>query len=346
MHHLSSTTNSLSGLTRTFSRVETVIRCDKKYELTTASDIGKAQTLISKEAVPFLFRQVDQLENAIEAIRTAHEALSRRVEEQKAEYAQLTEDEASMTELQNSVRAEQTALSDIQTNLLNTKSLVVAKERDLAELTRVRSASKQRSAHVEDASRVDAELIKTRRMVAEIDHEMAGIPSDDQIQDLRDSGDKYVVLDRLREQLAGCAAGAVDAAVAGRIEEAMGTLELLENKVFVPWWDANTSLQTERLGYLSRLLRYFFKDHGATMQAIIEILLDHQGMSVDDLRRELSATGQAANELPLLINHLKGIGAVTTETATVAGKQVMTIQLDFGGLDDESGEPEAMDTGA
>ncbi|KAJ2785581.1 hypothetical protein GGI15_001854 [Coemansia interrupta] len=343
--NLSSTTNSLSGLTRTFSRVETVIRCDKKYELTTASDINKAQTLISKEAVPFLFRQVDQLENAIEAIRAAHEALSLRVDEQKAEYKQLIEDEASMTELQNSIRAEQASLSDIQTNLLNAKSLVVAKERDLAELMRARSASKQRSAQVEDASRVDAELIKTRRMIAEIEHEMAGIPSDDQIQDLRDDSDKYLVLDRLREQLAGCATGAVDSAVAARMEEALGTLELLENKVFVPWWDANTSLQAERLGYLSRLLKYFFKDHGATMQAIIEILLDHQAMSVDDLRRELSATGQAANELPLLINHLKSIGAVTTETATVAGKQVMTIQLDFGGLDDESGEPEAMDTG-
>ncbi|KAJ2389658.1 hypothetical protein GGI05_003439, partial [Coemansia sp. RSA 2603] len=342
--NLSSTTNSLSGLTRTFSRVETVIRCDNKYELTTASDINKAQTLISKEAVPFLFRQVDQLENAIEAIRAAHEALSLRVSEQNAEYQQLLVDEANMTTLQNSIRAEQASLSEIQTNLLNTKSLVAAKERDLAELTRARSASKQRSARVEDASKVDAELIKTRRMIAEIDHEMAGIPSDDQMQELRDDADKYLVLDRLRELLAGCSSAPVDPGVAARIEEAMGTLELLENKVFVPWWDANTSLQTERLGYLSRLLRYFFKDQGATMHAIIEILLDHQSMNVDDLRRELSAAGQPANELPLLIAHLKSIGAVTTETTTVAGKQVMTIQLDFGGLDDEPTESDAMDT--
>ncbi|KAJ2453090.1 hypothetical protein GGF42_003888, partial [Coemansia sp. RSA 2424] len=45
--------------------------------------------------------------------------------------------------------------------------------------------------------------------------------------------------------------------------------------------------------------------------------------------------------LPLLITHLKKIGAVTTETSAVAGKQVMTVQLDFSGLDD--GEEVATD---
>ncbi|KAJ2636330.1 hypothetical protein GGF40_003070 [Coemansia sp. RSA 1286] len=337
------TTSSLSSLTRGFSRVQTVIRCERKYELTTASDINKAQTLISKEAVPFLFRQVDQLENAIEAIRAAHESLGQRVEEQKAEYNQLIEDEASMADLQTSIRNEQTALSDVQTNLLNAKSLVAAKERDLAELTKARSMSKQKNTVLEEASKIDAEVIRTRRLLAEVDHEIAGIPVDNQIQDLKDDADKYLVLERLRELLGQFAEGAVDQNMAMRIDEAMGTLELLENKIFVPWWDSNTSLQTERLGYLSRLLRYFFKDHGTTMQAIIEVLLDHQSMTVDELRRELSTTGQATTELPLLINHLKSIGAVTTETATVGGKQVMSIQLDFSGLEDHE-EQHDMDT--
>ncbi|KAJ1829067.1 hypothetical protein LPJ56_000667 [Coemansia sp. RSA 2599] len=342
--NLASTTSSLSGLTRGFPRVETVIRCERKYELTTASDISKAQTLISKEAVPFLFRQVDQLENAIEAIRAAHESLGQRVEEQKAEYSQLIEDEASMADLQTSIRDEQAALSDVQTNLLNAKSLVAAKERDLAELTKARSMIKQKNSVLEEASKLDAEIIRTRRLVADIDHEIAGIPTDNRIQDLKDDADKYMVLELLREQLGRFTEGAVDENMAARIDEAMDTLELLENKVFVPWWDSNTSLQTERLGYLSRLLRYFFKDHGATMQAIIEILLDHHSMAVDELRRELSTTGQATTELPLLINHLKSIGAVATETASVGGKQVMSIQLDFGGLEDH--EEHAMDTDA
>ncbi|KAJ1900442.1 hypothetical protein LPJ66_001460 [Kickxella alabastrina] len=332
--NLNNATKSLSSLTRTFPRVETVIRCEKKYDLTTATDINKAQTLISKEAVPFLFRQVDQLENAIEAIRAAHESLGQKVEDQKAEYSQLIDDEASMVELQNNLKAEQSALSDAQANLLNAKSLLATKERDLAELTRARSAVRQKSAILDEATRVDAEIIKTRRAIADIEHEMSGIPTDDLIQDSSDGTDKYVVLDCLREQLSCITDAVVDEKMDACIENAMGTIELLENKVFVPWWDSNTSLQTERLGYLSRLLRYFFKDHGTTMQAIIEVLLDHQAMTVEDLRRELSTTGQATTELPLLINHLKTIGAVTTETTTVAGKQVMTIQLDFSGLEE------------
>ncbi|KAJ2316265.1 hypothetical protein IWW51_005679, partial [Coemansia sp. RSA 2702] len=137
---------------------------------------------------------------------------------------------------------------------------------------------------------------------------------------------------KLREQLALVPESAVDEQMGEFIDNAMDTLELLENKVFVPWWDSNASVQTERMGFITRLLRYFYKDHGSTMQAIVETLLDHQSMTVDDLRRELSSTGHATNELPLLIGHLKTIGAVISDTTTVAGKQIMTVQLDFDGL--------------
>ncbi|KAJ2007318.1 hypothetical protein H4R26_000849 [Coemansia thaxteri] len=344
MGALQNTTSSLSKLCRTFPRVETVIRCERKFDLTTASDINKAQTLISKEAVPFLFRQVDQLETAIEVIRAAHESLGHKVEEQKTEYAQLVEDEATMSSLQKTIKAEQTALSDVQANLLNAKSLVVSKERDLAELNRARSNVRQNSAILEEVSKADAEIIKLRRMITDIDHETAGIPVDAQIQESGDDdAEKYLVLDNLRELLSCCADLTVDESVAAFIDRSMGTLELLENKVLVPWWDKNSSVQTERMGYITRLLRYFFKDHGATMQAVTEILLDHQAMNTEDLRRELSSTGHATADLPLLITHLKRIGAVTTETSTVAGKQVMTVQLDFGGLDDSDGAVAADD---
>ncbi|KAJ2755241.1 hypothetical protein GGI19_001813 [Coemansia pectinata] len=335
LNSLYTATSSLSSLCRTFPRVETVIRCERKYDLTTASDINKAQTLISKEAVPFLFRQVDQLETAIEVIRAAHESLGQKVEEQKVEYAQLVEDEASMSGLQKSIKAEQALLSDVQANLLNVKSQVASKERDLAELNRARSSVRQNSSILDEASKADADIIKLRRMIADVEHETAAIPLDAQIQESADdNADRYLVLDNLREQLSCCTDLAVDDSVAALIDRSLGTLELLENKVFVPWWDKSTSTQTERMSYLARLLRYFFKDHGATMHAITEILLDHQTMTTDDLRRELSSTGHATTELPLLITHLKKIGAVTTSTSAVAGKQVMTVQLDFGGLDD------------
>ncbi|KAJ2855535.1 hypothetical protein GGI22_004106, partial [Coemansia erecta] len=120
---LQSATTSLTSLTKGFPRVGTVIRCERKYELTTASDINKAQSLISKEAVPFLFRQVDQLESAIEAIRVAHEALGQRVENQMAEHKQLLDDEQAMSEVQQAVRKEHVAMADVQANLLNAKSL-------------------------------------------------------------------------------------------------------------------------------------------------------------------------------------------------------------------------------
>ncbi|KAJ1825132.1 hypothetical protein GGH91_000081 [Coemansia sp. RSA 2671] len=339
--NLSATTSSLASLCRTFPRVETVIRCERKYDLTTASDISRAQNLISKEAVPFLFRQVDQLETAIEVIRAAHESLGQRVEEQKIEYAQLMEDEASMSNLQKSVKAELALLSDVQANLLNVKSQVVAKERDLAELNRARSNVRQNSSILEEASKVDADIIRLRRKITEVEHETAAIPLDAQIQESADdNADRYLVLGYLREQLACCADLAVDDSVAAYIDRSLGTLELLKNNVFVPWWDKSTSTQTERMGYLARLLRYFFKDHGATMHAIIDILLELQTMTTDDLRRELSSTGHATTELPLLITHLKKIGAVTTTTSsTAAGKQVMTVQLDFSGLDgDDEGD--------
>ncbi|KAJ1958187.1 hypothetical protein GGI12_004796 [Dipsacomyces acuminosporus] len=331
---LRSTTNSLASLTQTFPRVATVIRCEKKYDLTTASDINKAQDLISKEAVPFLFRQVDQLENAIEAIRASHETLGQRIEGQQAEFSQLTEDEASMSELQKSTKKEQSTLSDVQANLLNAKSLLATKERELAECQRLSSNIKVKSSVVDEASKVDAEIIKIRRMITDVEHETASIPADDQLEDTDDGADKYVVLDNLREQLAHCAGAAVDANMAVFIDNAMATLDLLENKVFVPWWDRSSDVQSNRMSYITRLLRYFFKDHGSPMQAIMEILLEHQSMTMDDLRRELANTGHAHSDLPALIARLKSIGAVATETAVVAGKQIVTIQLDFSDLED------------
>ncbi|PIA16888.1 hypothetical protein COEREDRAFT_8034 [Coemansia reversa NRRL 1564] len=341
--NLHSMTSSLSSLTQTFPRVETVIRCEKKYDLTTASDINKAQTLISKEAVPFLFRQVDQLENAVEAIRVAYETLSQKVDDQKDEYEQLVANEELLSEVQKSLKVEQAALSDEQANLLNAKSLVAAKERDLAELNRVRSTTRNKSTVLEEASKVDAEIIKIRRIIAEVEHETMAIPTDDQIRDTEDGSDNYLVLDRLREQLALLPEISVDNEAATFIDSAMDTLELLENKVFVPWWDGNTNIQTERMRYLTRLLRYFYKEHGSTMHAVIETLLDHQSMTIDDLRKDLASTGHATTDLPLLINHLKKIGAVVTDTIVVGGKQVMAVQLDFNGLaDDEYDEDVVM----
>ncbi|KAJ2826316.1 hypothetical protein IWW50_002424 [Coemansia erecta] len=334
-NNLHSMTNSLSGLTRTFPRVGTVIRCTKKYDLTTASDIGKAQDLISKEAVPFLFRQVDQLETAIEAIRSAHETLGQRVEDQRAEHEQLTRDDAALAELQRALKAEQAALADEQTNLLNAKSQVAAKERDLAELHRARSATRHTGGVLEEAARVDAEIIRVRRMLADVEHETACVPTDDQIRTDDDGSDMHVVLDGLRAQLELVTDSPVDADLSAFVGRAGGILELLENKVFVPWWDAGSGVQAVRSGYIGRLLRYFYKDHGATMQAIIDVLQDTQPITVDDMRRELAATGQATSDLPLIIGHLKTIGAITSDTTTVAGKQVMSLQLDFSGLTDE-----------
>ncbi|KAJ2157677.1 hypothetical protein GGF46_004347 [Coemansia sp. RSA 552] len=336
-------TTSLSSLSRTFPRTEAVVRCERKYELTTARDINKAQTLISKEAVPFLFRQVDQLEGAIEAIRGAHEVLGQRVDEQQGEYGRLMEGEASMGDLQKSLKAEQAALADEQASLLNAKSLVAAKERDLAELNRVRAASGRRSGGLEEAGKVDAEIIRVRRMIAEIEHETAGIPTDDQIRDSQEVADKYLVLDSLRQQLSQVSELPVDADFALFMEAAMARLELLENKVFVPWWDHGSAMQVERMGFITRLLRYFYKEHGSVMQAIVDTLLDHQSMSVDELRRELSSIGHSTGELPLLLGHLKTIGAVVSETTTVAGKQVMTVQLDFAGIADDTEACDEMD---
>ncbi|KAJ2808395.1 hypothetical protein H4R20_000897 [Coemansia guatemalensis] len=340
---LHSMTSSLSSLTRTFPRVETVIRCEKKYDLTTASDINKAQTLISKEAVPFLFRQVDQLENAVEAIRVAYEILSQKVEDQKGEYEQLVANEELLAEVQKLLKVEEAALSDEQANLLNAKSLIAAKERDLAELNRVRSTTRKKSTVLEEAGRVDAEIIKIRRIIADVEHETMAIPTDDQIRDTEDGSDNYLVLDKLREQLVLLPEISVDNEAAAFIDSATDTLELLENKVFVPWWDSNTNIQTERLRYLTRLLRYFYKEHGSTMHAVIETLLDHQSMTTDDLRKDLASTGHATTDLPLLIDHLKSIGAVVTDTIVVAGKQIMSVQLDFNGLaDGEDGEDVVM----
>ncbi|KAJ1728957.1 hypothetical protein LPJ61_003765 [Coemansia biformis] len=327
---LQSMTGSLTRLTQTFPRVETVMRCTRKYDLTTASDIGKAQDLISREAVPFLFRQVDQLEAAIETIRAAHEALERKVVEQRGEYQQLVEDEGAMVALQKSLKEEQALLAEGQTNLLNAKSMVAAKERDLAELNRARLSTGQKNAALEEASKVDAEIIRVRRMLAEVEHDTAAIPADDQIQATEDASDRLLVLERLRSQLELVTDAPVDEQVAALIDGSIGTLELLENKVFVPWWDSGTAMQTERMGYITRLLRFFYKEHGSTMQAVIEALLDHQSMTVDDLRRELSSANQATADLPLLIDHLKAIGAVVSETTAIAGKQTMTVQLDFG----------------
>ncbi|KAJ1938259.1 hypothetical protein FBU59_004496, partial [Linderina macrospora] len=150
--NLAAATNALATLTHTFPRVSSVIRCEKKYELTTASDINKAQDLISKEAVPFLFRQVDQLESAIEVIRTTHEAQLAKVEQQKSEYQQLLEDEATMLELQKVIKEEQSALADAQANLLNLKSTVAAKERELAEQQRARSGIKEENEILEESA--------------------------------------------------------------------------------------------------------------------------------------------------------------------------------------------------
>ncbi|KAJ2715558.1 hypothetical protein H4R19_001140 [Coemansia spiralis] len=340
---LQSMTGSLAGLTQTFPRAETVLRCVRRYDLTTASDIGKAQDLISREAVPFLFRQVGQLETAIERIRAAHDELERRVAEQRGEYQQLVDDEGTMAEVQKALKEELALVAEDQTSLLNTQSAVAAKERDLAELNRARSSTGQKNAVLEEASKVDAEIIRVRRMIAEAEHEIAGIPTDDQIQATEDASDRLLVLDRLRSQLELAADAAVDEHVAAHIGGSTDTLELLENKVFVPWWDRGTAMQTERMAYIGRLLRFFYKEHGSTMQAIIEALLDRQSMAVDELRRELSTTGHATADLPMLIDHLRTIGAVTSETSIVAGKQTMTVMLDFAEPDDSRNDNDAGD---
>ncbi|KAJ2653577.1 hypothetical protein IWW40_000271 [Coemansia sp. RSA 1250] len=311
-HHLSSTTSALSTLTRTFPRVQTVIQCRKQFDLTTASDIDHAQSLISHEAVPFLFRQVDQLESAIEFIKTTHEKLEQQISEQAAEYTQLVADEASMTQLQQQLQAETAALAEEQTNVLNLKSLITAKERDIAELNKSRKST-QHSKILDEASKVDAEIIKMKRMLADIEQQIPSVAS----SQIGGDSDSYLVLAKLREQLALEHITADDSA--------LDILDMLETKAFIPWWDAQSNVQMERMGSITRLLKYFYRDHGSTMQAIIDALLDVQSISIDKLRQQLATTGHGTQDLPLLIGHLKAIGAVTTESNM--------IQLDFSGLD-------------
>ncbi|ORX69725.1 hypothetical protein DL89DRAFT_165220 [Linderina pennispora] len=334
-NNLAAATTALGSLTRTFPRVSRVIRCETKYELTTASDIGKAQSLISKEAVPFLFRQVDQLESAVEVIRATHEAQQAKVEQQKSEYQQLVEDEATMVELQKVIKDEQSALSDAQANLLNLKSTVAAKERELAEHQRTRSGIKEDSEILEESAMVDAEIIRMRRTIADIDEEMAGIPIGDQLEDTKDQASKYMVLDNLRTQLLQCTEDMmVDSKVAEFMQGANATLQLLENRVFVPWWDRSSSMQSQRQKYVGSLFRYFFRDYGNTMQAILDTLLDHQSMTVEELKRELMSVGHSTEELPMLLRRLSHIQAVTTETKTENGQKITYVRLDFSSFED------------
>ncbi|KAJ2456073.1 hypothetical protein EV183_000416 [Coemansia sp. RSA 2336] len=311
-NHLSSLTSSLSSLTRTFPRVQTVIQCHKQFDLTTASDINHAQSLISHEAVPFLFRQVDQLESAIEFIKSTHEKLEQQIAEQTAEYTQLVADEASMTQVQQQLQAETAALAEEQTNLLNLKSSMTAKERDIAELNKTRKST-QHNEILDEASKVDAEIIKHKRMLVDIEQQMPSATSGQ----ISGDSDSYLVLDKLREQLSYEHLTADNSA--------LDILDMLETKVFISWWDAQSNVQAERMGSITRLLKYFYRDHGTTMQAIIDALLDVQSISIDKLRQQLATTGHATQDLPLLIGHLKAIGAVTTESNM--------IQLDFSGLE-------------
>lgn len=330
---LESTTHALNQLTTRLPRLQTVLQTTRHYDLTTATDITRAQQLVSKEAVPFLFRQVDQLETAIEVIRMTHQTLEHKVGEQEKEYEELVRMEAQMNGLQKEIQQEQTKLSDVQTLLLNSKSLRATRERDLSELTKARSTVREPNGILEEAGRVEAEIIRVRRAISDIDHETQGIPLDDQIQGTQDLSDQQRVHDIIQPLLDN--PGTLNAT-----ESAVSTLELLENKLYVPWWDHSTTQQTARLGALSRLLRFFYKHNGTTMHCVIELLLDSQSMTIDDLRRELSGMGHDTQDLPMLVNHLRQLGAVTTETTRVAGSPVMTIELDFSVDDRPTEAPE------
>ncbi|KAJ1933797.1 hypothetical protein FBU59_005909 [Linderina macrospora] len=164
---------------------------------------------------------------------------------------------------------------------------------------------------------------------------MAGIPIGDQLEDTQDQASKYQVLDNLRAQLVQCTEDMkVDSKVVEFMQSANGTLQLLENRVFVPWWDRSSSMQSQRQKYVGGLFRYFFRDHGHTMQAMLDILLDHQNMSVEELKRELMSVGHPTDELPMLLKRLKHIQAVSTETKVEKGQKITYVRLDFSSFED------------
>ncbi|KAJ1674358.1 hypothetical protein EV182_003441, partial [Spiromyces aspiralis] len=110
---LQQTTSSLNSLCKTFPR---------RYELTTMKDIDKAQDLISTEAIPFLYRQVEQLEEAIQLISSRHDDLNREVAHQKGAYMEFLEREKESLASQSLLRRIKTDIGEAQELLMELKT--------------------------------------------------------------------------------------------------------------------------------------------------------------------------------------------------------------------------------
>ncbi|KAJ1918341.1 hypothetical protein H4219_002666 [Mycoemilia scoparia] len=306
---LERTTTNLDGLCKTFPRVESVIRCEKLYELTTAKDIDKAQELISTEAIPFLYRQVDQLENAISLIASKHNELEHKVKVQQQAYNEFVAREKDSIAAQSELRKIRTEIAEAQELLMELKS------------------SNSNKAHAEKGgdllSKLESDIQHAKDQLRRVKGQINQIPERPKDMILENQTiDPYDILEMMRDIRDQVKSGPVDKKSFEVLSDSAKYWDHIEAHNFNSLWSSLIETQTPRMHYLLKLFRYLFSEEGTIMHRIIEALLENpdKSLTISELTKAFEEDeALARRHITPAVTKLRELGAIES-VAPISGQ--------------------------
>ncbi|PVV02184.1 hypothetical protein BB560_003370 [Smittium megazygosporum] len=120
--------NSLSGALNELGAKSIVSAINKKHDITTLEKVEETQDLMSKQAIPFLYKQVDQLETILDKESLLEEQSAK---EYKSQYSRLIEQDKHVNSLSLKIKNMKLELEEMQASFLEIQSSISLKDKNI-----------------------------------------------------------------------------------------------------------------------------------------------------------------------------------------------------------------------
>ncbi|PVZ98437.1 hypothetical protein BB558_005559 [Smittium angustum] len=139
---LARSAEEFASISEDFPLVQSKTRIIKNHDLTTSAQVEYMQDMMSKQAIPFLYRQVEQLEQQLEMGLAESQNFQKEIENSKEEYTQLLIKDKKINELQHVIKNTKLELEDLQASYMEICNLNNTKDKQIFMLQKKMELSK------------------------------------------------------------------------------------------------------------------------------------------------------------------------------------------------------------
>ncbi|PVU85483.1 hypothetical protein BB559_006392 [Furculomyces boomerangus] len=241
---LARSAEEFASISEDFPLVQSKTRIIKNHDLTTSAQVEYMQDMMSKQAIPFLYRQVEQLEQQLEMGLAESQNFQKEIENSKEEYTQLLIKDKKINELQHVIKNTKLELEDLQASYMEICNLNNTKDKQIFMLQKKMELSKSVDTPTNNDDNQEKILLKSLGILR-THFDKVKISSQNNISDVHKP----------------------------TFEKGIEIISQFNNMRLKKFSGKSVHLKENKLKYLSRLLKLFYGSLGDCASALISELV-------------------------------------------------------------------------